>query len=252
MNVPCYDNMIELDNVSMRYNVSKEKIDNLKEYLIRLATRRLYFEEFWALSDITCKIRRGEVFGIVGDNGAGKSTLLKVIAGVLKPSRGNILVKGNMAPLIELGAGFDYALSARENIFLNGAILCYPRDFIKEKLEQIIEFSELREFMEMPLKNFSSGMTARLGFAIATITEPDILIVDEILAVGDNKFQEKCIKKIDGLLKRETTVVMVSHNIRQLSDMCEKVLWLEHGKMRMLGDAKEVCDLYLAEKDKLF
>jgi len=224
--------------------MASEKIYSIKEYFIKLVSGKLYFREFWALKDISFKIKKGEIFGIIGLNGAGKSTLLKIIAGVLKPTMGRVYVNGTMAPLIELGAGFDFELTARENIFLNGAILGYSRKFMKEKFDEIVEFAELRDFLDVPLKNFSSGMQARLGFAIATIVDPDILIVDEILAVGDFHFQEKCERRINSMLEKGTTIVMVSHSIDQIERMCQRVLWLEKGRMKMIGDAKEVCEAY--------
>lgn len=235
---------VKIENVSMMFNMASEKIYSIKEYFIKLMSGKLYFQEFWALRDISFEIKKGEIFGIIGLNGAGKSTLLKIIAGVLKPTMGRVYVNGTMAPLIELGAGFDFELTARENIFLNGAILGYSRKFMKEKFDEIVEFAELRDFLDVPLKNFSSGMQARLGFAIATIVDPDILIVDEILAVGDFHFQEKCEKRINSMLEKGTTIVMVSHSIDQIERMCQRVLWLEKGRMKMIGDAKEVCEAY--------
>lgn len=238
------NNIIQIQNVSMRFNLNKQNILSLKEYVIKLVKRQLVFEEFWALKNISFDIRREEVVGIIGLNGAGKSTLLKIIAGVLKPTKGQIKIGGSIAPLIELGAGFDFELTARENIFLNGAILGYSRDFMKAKFEEIVDFSELQEFLDVPLKNFSSGMVARLGFAVATIVDADILIVDEILAVGDFQFKEKCEKKIQGMFDKGTTVIIVSHSIEQIENLCTKVIWLEHGTIKMIGEAKEVCQLY--------
>ncbi len=238
------DYIIEVNHVSMCFNAAKEKVDNFKEYIIRLATRKLYFDEFWVLNEISFKVKYGEVLGIVGYNGAGKSTLLKIIAGVMKPSKGSVIRKGSMAPLIELGAGFDMDLSARENIYLNGAILGHSRKYISDKFEQIIDFSELHSFIDMPLKNYSSGMTARLGFAIATITEPDILIIDEILAVGDFKFQQKCHDKISSMLDNNTTVIIVSHSIDQIESLCTHAIWLENGDIKLMGDAKNICKQY--------
>jgi len=235
---------VKIENVSMMFNMASEKIYSIKEYFIKLVSGKLYFQEFWALRDISFEIKKGEIFGIIGLNGAGKSTLLKIIAGVLKPTMGRVYVNGTMAPLIELGAGFDFELTARENIFLNGAILGYSRKFMKEKFDEIVEFAELRDFLDVPLKNFSSGMQARLGFAIATIVDPDILIVDEILAVGDFHFQEKCERRINSMLEKGTTIVMVSHSIDQIERMCQRVLWLEKGRMKMIGNAKEVCEAY--------
>lgn len=237
-------NIIEVDDVSMRFNLNKENIFSLKEYFIKLVKRQLNFEEFWALKGVSVQVRRGEILGIVGLNGAGKSTILKVIAGVLKPTKGRVEIGGTIAPLIELGAGFDTELTARENIYLNSAILGYSRKFIEGKFNDIVEFSELYDFLDVPIKNFSSGMVARLGFAIATVVEPQILIVDEILAVGDFKFQEKCENRIQKMFDAGTTVIIVSHSIEQIEKLCTKVLWLEHGSMKMLGDTMEVCGAY--------
>jgi ABC-2 type transport system ATP-binding protein len=238
------DNIIEANDVAMRFNMNKENVNSLKEYFVKLVKGQLMFEEFWALKNVSIEVKRGDVLGIVGLNGAGKSTLLKVIAGVLKPTLGKVTIKGSIAPLIELGAGFDFELTARENIFLNGAILGYSRKFMAEKFEEIVEFSELRDFLDVPLKNYSSGMVARIGFAIATLMDPDILIVDEILSVGDFQFQEKCERRIKKLFDEGTTVIIVSHSIQQIEKLCSKVLWLEHGRVKMFGSTKEVCDLY--------
>ena len=235
------ESIIKISNVSMCFNMSNEKVDSLKEYFIKMIKRQLFFKEFTALSNISLEINKGEVFGIIGHNGAGKSTLLKVIAGILKPTIGSAQINGTMAPLIELGAGFDIDLSGRENVFLNGAILGYSEKEMKEKYEEIVEFSELEDFMEAAVKNFSSGMYARLGFAIATSVRPDILIVDEILSVGDMQFQNKCEKRIDDIMKSGTTIVIVSHSITQIEQLCDRVLWMEKGEIKMLGNAKEVC-----------
>lgn len=237
------ENAVEVRNVSMRFNLNKDKIDNLKEYLIKLVKRELFFEEFMALQDISFNVEKGDVFGIVGFNGSGKSTLLKVISGILKPNSGEVRVNGKIAPLIELGAGFDMELTARENIFLNGSILGFPRDFMREKFDEIIDFSELHDFVDVPLKNFSSGMVARVGFSVATIVKPEILICDEILSVGDYKFQEKCEKRIQSLMSDGTTVILVSHSIDQIERLCNKVLWLEKGRIRAIG-GKEIIKQY--------
>lgn len=231
----------------MRYYLGREKITNLKEYLIRRIKRTVLFDEFWALRDISLTIQSGEVFGIIGLNGAGKSTLLKLIAGVIKPTTGVVAVSGKISPLIELGAGFDYDLTARENVFLNGAVLGYQKPFLKEKFDQIIEFAELDAFVDVPLKNFSSGMVARLAFSIATVVKPEILIVDEILSVGDIRFQEKSESKMRMLMEGGSTVVFVSHDIAKISEMCDKALWLDQGRTKLLGNAQEVCACYLAE-----
>lgn len=235
---------IEVKDVSMRFNMSKEKIDSLKEYLVKFFTRKLMFEEFWALRDISFEVKKGEVFGIVGLNGAGKSTILKTIAGVLKPTIGKVNINGKIAPLIELGAGFDLDLTAKENIFLNGAVLGHSRKFMNEKFDEIVEFSELHNFLDVPLKNYSSGMVARIGFSIATIVEPEILIVDEILSVGDFHFQEKCEKKIQNMIEKGTTVIIVSHSIAQIEKLCNRVMWLEHGKIKMIGNTEDICTEY--------
>ncbi len=226
--------------------MSKEKVDSIKEYFIKLVKRELHFEQFLALKDVSVTIEQGDVFGIVGLNGSGKSTLLKVISGILKPTKGTVKTVGTISPMIELGAGFDMDLTARENIFLNGSVLGYSKQMMEEKFDEILEFSELQPFVDVAVKNYSSGMVARLAFAIATITKPDILIVDEILAVGDFLFQQKCEKRIREMMDRGTTVIIVSHTIEQIERLCKHVLWLEHGNMKMLGDTKTVCDAYKA------
>lgn len=226
--------------------MSKEKVDSIKEYFIKLVKRELHFEQFLALKDVSVTIEQGDVFGIVGLNGSGKSTLLKVISGILKPTKGTVKTVGTISPMIELGAGFDMDLTARENIFLNGSVLGYSKQMMEEKFDEILEFSELQPFVDVAVKNYSSGMVARLAFAIATITKPDILIVDEILAVGDFLFQQKCEKRIREMMDRGTTVIIVSHTIEQIERLCKHVLWLEHGNMEMLGDTKTVCDAYKA------
>lgn len=228
----------------MHFNMSKEKIENLKDYLIKLVKRQLFFEDFIALRDISLNIEAGDVFGIIGLNGSGKSTLLKIISGILKPTTGSVRVRGSLAPLIELGAGFDLELTARENIFLNGSILGFPRKMMEEKFDEIVEFSEMAQFLDVPMKNYSSGMVARIGFAIATITKPDILIVDEILAVGDFLFQKKCEERIQHLMSGGTTVIIVSHTLDQIRRLCKRVLWLEKGHMKMIGETDLVCDSY--------
>ena len=238
------ENIIEVKNVAMKFKMTKEKIFSLKEYFIKFLKRELVFEEFCALTDVSFSVKKGEILGIIGYNGAGKSTMLKVISGIMKPTTGTIKVEGIISPLIELGSGFDMELTARENIFLNGYILGYSKKFIKEHFDKIVEFSELEEFLDVPVKNFSSGMIARLGFAIATIVEPEILIVDEILSVGDFKFQEKSEKKIKEMLLSGTTVILVSHALNQIEEICTKVLWLEHGRVKGYGNTKEICDAY--------
>lgn len=239
------DYAIEVNDVSMIFNMASERLDNLKEYFIKLAKRELFFEEFRALDHVSFKVRRGEVLGLVGTNGSGKSTMLKIIAGVLEPSEGSVHVHGNIAPLIELGAGFDIELTARENIYLNGALLGYTKEFIDTHIDEIVEFAELKDFMDMPLKNYSSGMVARIAFAIATVVEPDVLIVDETLSVGDVFFQEKCERRIrDFIESGNVTVLFVSHSLEQVERLCTRCVWIEKGHQRMIGDADEVCQAY--------
>ena len=235
---------VEVDDVTMIFNMASESLTNLKEYFIKLAKHELFFEEFRALKHISFDIHRGEVVGLVGTNGSGKSTMLKIIAGVLEPSEGSVKVHGNIAPLIELGAGFDGNLTARENIYLNGTVLGYTPKYIDSKFDDIVDFSELQDFLDVPLKNYSSGMVARLAFAVATMTKPDILIADEILSVGDFLFQEKCEKRMAELLSGGTTVILVSHSIDQIERMCNKVAWLDHGHLRRLGPTKEITAEY--------
>lgn len=242
--------IIEAEHITVRFNKANEKIDNLKEYFIKLVKRQLMFQEFLALQDVTVRIKRGEAWGLVGVNGSGKSTLLKVISGILKPYQGEIHVYGEIAPLIELGAGFDGDLTARENIFLNGAVLGYSKRFMEEQFDRIVDFAEIQDFLDSPIKNYSSGMKARLGFAIATIVNPDILIVDEILSVGDFLFRQKCQKRMKEMLSSGTTLLLVSHNIDTVKTMCDHALWLNKGKVVEQGDAKTVCEHYAALKKK--
>jgi ABC-type polysaccharide/polyol phosphate transport system ATPase subunit len=236
--------IIEVSNVTMKFNMSKEKIENLKDYVIKFVKRQLLYEEFTALDEVSFNVEKGDVFGIVGLNGSGKSTLLKIISGILKPTVGSVQVAGLVAPLIELGAGFDMELTARENIYLNGSVLGYSKRFLDEHFDGIVDFSEMRDFLDVPMKNYSSGMVARVGFAIATMTKPDILIVDEILSVGDYKFQEKCEQRIADMMSGGTTVLIVSHSIAQIERLCKHVLWLESGKLKMLGDVHDICAAY--------
>lgn len=239
---------IEVNDVSMIFNIASEQLNNLKEYFIKLMRHELFFKEFRALNHVSFKVRRGEVVGLVGTNGSGKSTMLKCIAGVLEPSEGSISVRGNIAPLIELGAGFDPELTARENIYLNGALLGYSRSFIDEHLQDIIDFAELQNFMDMPLKNYSSGMIARIAFAIATVTEPDVLIVDETLSVGDVFFQQKCEERIQHFIESgNVTVLFVSHSMEQVERICQRAVWIEKGEQRMDGPVKDVCTAYRAQ-----
>ena len=239
--------MIKVNNVSMRFNLGIEKNFSLKLFFINMfkpKKKKPKKELFWALKNVSFDVKKGEVIGFVGSNGAGKSTLLKVIAGVMKPTEGNVEIGGNICPMIELGAGFDMDLTARENIYLNGAVLGYSKDFIDQKFDEIVEFSELRDFLDVPVKNFSSGMVARLAFSIATIVEPEILIVDEILSVGDIAFQAKSKQKMISMIKGGTTVLFVSHSLEQIKDLCDKVVWIEHGVIQQIG-GKEICDKYL-------
>lgn len=236
--------MIYIDNVTMDYRIQQENIKSMKEYIVNAIRGRITYREFRALDDINLHIKRGEVCGIVGRNGAGKSTLLKVIAGVLTPTKGHVQINGNIAPMLELGAGFDQDLTARENIFLNGAILGYSKEFLEQKFADIVAFSELEEFIEQPVRTFSSGMMMRLAFSIATLVEPEVLIVDEILSVGDGHFQKKSEARMRELMSGGTTVLMVSHAIKQIRDMCNRVIWLDHGKVIMDGETQKVCDAY--------
>lgn len=236
---------IEVNDVTMIFNMASEQLNNLKEYFIKIMRHELFFSEFRALKHISFKVRRGEVVGLVGTNGSGKSTMLKIIAGVLEASEGECIVRGNIAPLIELGAGFDMELTARENIYLNGALLGYTKQFIDDHFDEIVEFAELRDFVDMPLKNYSSGMVARIAFAIATVTEPDILIVDETLSVGDVFFQQKCEDRIQHFIKSgDVTVLFVSHSIEQVGRICQRAIWIEKGDLRMDGPVAEVCEAY--------
>lgn len=235
---------IELKNITMTFNMPKEKVDNLKEYFIKLVKHQLRYEAFVALSDVSLSVRHGEVVGIVGLNGSGKSTLLKVISGILKPTEGSVSVAGTISPLIELGAGFDFELTTRENIYLNGSVLGFSHRFIDSRYDEILDFAELRDFENVAIKNFSSGMVARLGFAIATLVKPDILIVDEILAVGDFLFQQKCETRIRELMDGGTTVLFVSHSIEQVERLCSRVVWLERGRVVADGATAEVCARY--------
>lgn len=244
--------MIDVQNVSMRFNLGIEKNNSLKQMAVDLFSksarekRKMHKKEneFWALQDVSFKVEKSQVVGFVGSNGAGKSTLLKVVAGVMKPTKGKVLVGGNICPMIELGAGFDLDLNARENIYLNGAVMGYSKDFIDSKYQEIVDFSELHDFLEVPVRNFSSGMIARLAFSVATIVEPEILIVDEILSVGDLNFQKKSENKMRSLISGGTTVLYVSHSIESIKSLCDKVVWLEHGKVIQVGTAEKVCAAY--------
>lgn len=247
------DRMIKINNVSMRFNLGIENGFSLKQGFVELFNakkrkerkERIAQNNFWALNDVDFEVKRGEVVGLVGTNGAGKSTLLKIVSGVYKPTKGSVEAYGNICPMIELGAGFDWELTARENVFLNGAIMGYSKEFLTEAYDSIVEFSELHDFMDVPVKNFSSGMMARLAFSVATITDPEILIVDEILSVGDAAFQIKSEQKMLNMINGGTTVLYVSHSMESIRRLCTRVAWLERGKLVMYGDCKEVCDAYM-------
>lgn len=236
--------MITLNRVGICYRMPRDKIQSIKEYLVALARGKLRYDSFFALSEISFSVGRGEVLGIVGSNGAGKSTLLKVIAGILVPTSGDLRVKGRVVPMLELGSGFDDDLTGRENIFLNGAILGYSEQFLRERFDEIVAFSGLYDFLDVPVRNYSSGMVMRLAFSIASMVEPDVLIVDEILAVGDSRFQEKSYARMLELMRRGTTVLLVSHDLGQIRRLCDRVLWLDGGRVRRIGDTQEVCDAY--------
>ena len=237
--------VIDVSDVTVRFNMSTERLDNLKEYFIKLMRGQLMFQEFLALKQVNLQVKKGEAWGIIGTNGSGKLTLLKLICGILKPYKGTVEIKGTIAPLIELGAGFDGELTARENIFLNGAVLGHSERFMKEKFNEIVDFAELWDFLDMPIKNYSSGMAARLGFSIATVVQPDILIVDEVLAVGDYAFQQKCETRMQSMLNQGTTLLYVSHSIESVRNLCTKALWIDKGNVKMSGDVMEVSQRYM-------
>ncbi len=237
--------MIDVDHVTIRFNLSSQKVDNLKEYFVKLVKKELLFQEFLAVKDVSFQVRAGEAWGLIGTNGSGKSTMLKAISGILRPHKGSITVNGSVAPLIELGAGFDPELTARENIFLNGCVLGHTEKFMQEHFDEIVEFAELHEFLDSPIKNYSSGMKARLGFSVATMVKPEILIVDEILAVGDYKFRRKCEQRMNEMLSGGTTLLYVSHTIDEVRRLCDKAIWLDKGVARMQGDVNAVCDAYM-------
>ena len=245
MNVSTGKTAVDVEHVYVRFNMASERIDNLKEYFVKLVKRQLMFQEFLALKDISFRIRQGESWGIVGTNGAGKSTLLKLICGILKPYRGSVSINGTIAPLIELGAGFDGDLTARENIFLNGAVLGYDKHFMQAHFDEIVDFAELHNFMDMPIKNYSSGMAARLGFSIATIVKPDILICDEVLSVGDIAFQRKCEERMAHMRADGTTLIYVSHSMESVVNICENALWLDHGVVAGMGRSDEIVEKYI-------
>ena len=236
--------MIEVNDVTMRFHMNNDKIMSLKEFVTTALRGKLRYDEFTALDHVSFSVQQGETLGLIGRNGAGKSTMLKVISGILKPTGGSVAVHGNVVPMLELGSGFDFDLTGRENIFLNGAILGYTEEYLKEKYDEIVAFSELGPFIESPLRNYSSGMLARLAFSVAAMVQPEILIVDEILSVGDAAFQEKSRARMLELMGGGTTVLFVSHSMEQIREMCDKVIWLEQGKVKMAGAAKMVCEAY--------
>jgi ABC-type polysaccharide/polyol phosphate transport system ATPase subunit len=236
--------MIEVRDVTMRFNLAKEKTDTLKEYFLKLINGRLHFDEFFALKNVSFNVAKGESVALIGRNGCGKSTLLKLIAGVYYPTKGQIIKRGNIAPLIELGAGFDMDLTARENIYLNGAVLGFDHKFMNEHFNEIMDFAELWDFVDVPVKNFSSGMMARLGFSIATIVTADILIVDEILAVGDFEFQKKCHQKMSSMLENGTTLLFVSHDADQVKQICQRAVWIDHGEVQDIGESGKIVEEY--------
>ena len=242
--------VIDVQDVTVRFNLANQKVDNLKEYVIRMIKKELMFQEFLAVKNVSFQVKKGEAWGIIGTNGSGKSTLLKVVSGILKPYQGKVIVNGNVAPLIELGAGFDSNLTARENIYLNGCVLGHTEKYMREHFDEIVDFAELHDFLDSPIKNYSSGMKARLGFSIATMIRPEILIVDEILAVGDYAFKQKCEKRMNEMLSGGTTLLYVSHSMDTVKRLCDHALWLDKGSMKMMGDVKEVCNAYLTESKK--
>lgn len=242
--------MIDVDHVTIRFNLANQKVDNLKEYFVKMIKKELMFQEFLAVQDISFQVREGEAWGLIGSNGSGKSTMLKAISGILKPYKGSVTVNGSVAPLIELGAGFDQELTARENIFLNGCVLGHTEKFMQEHFDEIVDFAELHKFLDSPIKNYSSGMKARLGFSVATMVKPEILIVDEILAVGDYKFRQKCEKRMSEMLSGGTTLLYVSHNIDEVKRLCDHAIWIDKGIARMQGDVNEVCDAYMEVMQK--
>ncbi|MBQ7351479.1 MAG: ABC transporter ATP-binding protein [Clostridia bacterium] len=245
------DKVLEVESVSMQYNLPSEKVDNIKELFIKLVKRQLRYNKFWVLKDINISLNKGESLGLIGCNGAGKSTLLKLIAGVMEPTTGTIQTNGTIAPLINLGAGFDMMATGKENVFLNGAMLGFNRKQMEEKYNRIVEFAELGEYMNVPVKNYSSGMLARLGFSIAIDVDPDILIVDEVLSVGDMNFQKKCFAKLEELKNNGTTYILVSHNMNDVKKFCDKVAWLKNGEIYRFGESSEVCSEYIKEMNKL-
>ena len=244
------ENMIEVKNVTMRFRLSDEPINSLKEIFTHTLTGKLKFNEFLALDDVSFNIEKGKTLGLIGKNGAGKSTTLKVISGILKPTSGTVTTYGNVVPMLELGAGFDLELTGKENIYLNGAILGYSKEYLESKYDEIVEFAEIEDFIDMPIRNYSSGMMARLAFSIASVVQPEILIVDEILAVGDVAFQEKSFNRMKELMSGGATVLFVSHDLDKIEEMCDEVIWLDHGKILMRGEAKEICKAFRESRKK--
>ena len=238
------ENMIEVENVTMKFRMSDEPLNSLKEVFTTAVNGKLRFNEFLALDHVSFALEKGKTLGLIGKNGAGKSTTLKLISGILKPTEGTIRTYGNIVPMLELGAGFDLELTGKENIYLNGAILGYSKEYLESKYDEIVDFAEIREFIDMPIRNYSSGMMARLAFSIASVVQPEILIVDEILAVGDVAFQEKSFNRMKELMSGGATVLFVSHDLEKIEEMCDKVIWLDHGKVVMFGDTDEVCSAY--------
>lgn len=241
---------VTVENVSMAFDLQKQKTDNLKEYCIKLFKRELHYSEFYALKNVSLTVKRGESLAIIGANGSGKSTLLKLISGILIPTAGKVTINGSIAPLIELGSGFNTELTARENIYLNGALLGHNRKYMNHVFDEIMDFSELWDFVDVPVKNFSSGMQARLGFAIATLVKPDILIVDEILSVGDAAFKKKCEDRMNGLLTKGTTLILVSHSGQQVKEMCKTAIWLKKGEVKATGRTRAVFDAYMEDVNR--
>ena len=239
---------IDINNVTIRFNLANQKVDNLKEYVIKMVKKELMFQEFLAVKNVSFQVRAGEAWGIIGRNGSGKSTLLKAVSGIIKPYRGSIRVNGSVAPLIELGAGFDSNMTARENIYLNGCVLGHTEKYMKEHFDEIVDFAELWDFLDSPIKNYSSGMKARLGFAVATMVRPEILIVDEILSVGDYQFRKKCEARMNEMLGGGTTLLYVSHSMEEVKRLCDHAVWMEKGEAVMIGEAGEVCEAYLADR----
>lgn len=240
--------MIKADHISMKFMISNDRIQSLKEYAVAFLSGRLKYEEFWALKDVSFEVKKGEVIGIIGRNGAGKSTLLKIISGILKPTEGSVQTEGRIVPMLELGSGFDQDLTGRENILLNGSILGYSENFLLKKYDEIVEFAELERFINVPIRNYSSGMLMRLAFSIATVVNPEILIVDEILAVGDEAFQAKSKARMMELMGGGTTVLFVSHGLEQIKEICNRVIWLDGGCIKMIGEVNQVCDAYRIEQ----